>query len=101
MYRFRGRSLVTGLVYMPLVLPPVVGGILLLLVWGQSGSVEQFLAPHNIYFVNELSGIILCQMFVSIPFVVVAARYAFERLDPISMKQRAPWEPTPCASSGR
>ena len=82
MYRFRGRSLVTGLVYMPLVLPPVVGGILLLLVWGQSGSVEQFLAPHNIYFVNELSGIILCQMFVSIPFVVVAARYAFERLDP-------------------
>ena len=81
-YRFPGRSLVTGLVYMPLVLPPVVGGILLLLVWGQSGSVEQFLAPHSIFFVNELSGIILCQMFVSIPFVVVAARYAFERIDP-------------------
>ncbi|HEV3311081.1 MAG TPA: ABC transporter permease [Chloroflexota bacterium] len=81
-YRFPGRGFINAIVYMPLVLPPVVGGVLLLLVWGNSGTVEQFLAPHNIYFVNELSGIILCQMFVSAPFVVVAARSAFERLDP-------------------
>ena len=81
-YRFPGRALVTGLIYLPLVLPPVVGGILLLLVWGQTGSVEQFLAPHNVVFVNQLSGIVLCQMFVSAPFVVILARHAFERIDP-------------------
>jgi len=81
-YQFPGRALITGLMYFPLVLPPVVGGILLLLVWGQTGSIEQFLEPHNILFVNELSGIVLCQMFVSSPFIVILARQAFERIDP-------------------
>jgi molybdate/tungstate transport system permease protein len=81
-YRLPGRALITGLVYLPLVLPPVVGGILLLLVWKQNGSVEQFLAPHDVYFVNQLSGIVLCQMFVGSPFVVILARHAFESIDP-------------------
>lgn len=79
---FPGRGIITWLVYFPLVLPPLVAGLLLLLVWGQSGTVEQFLQPRGVLFVNQLSGIILCQMFVSSPFVVVASRSAFERLDP-------------------
>jgi molybdate/tungstate transport system permease protein len=81
-YRFPGRSLITGLVYLPLVLPPVVAGVLLLLVWGQTGSVAQFLVPNGLVFVNEFSGIVLCQMFVSSPFVVILARNAFESIDP-------------------
>lgn len=80
-FHFRGRGLIGGLIHLPLVLPPVVAGILLLLVWGQTGSLEQFLAPRNVYFVDQLSGIILCQMFVSAPFVVIAARSAFERVE--------------------
>src|SRR5579884_560366 len=78
---FPGRALVGGLIYLPLVLPPVVAGIMLLLVWGQAGTFGQFLEPHGIYFVGEISGIILAQMFVSAPFVVVASRSAFERVD--------------------
>lgn len=80
-YRFPGRALIGGLVYVPLVLPPIVGGILLLLVWGGTGMVGQFLEPKGIAFVGEISGIVLAQMFVSAPFVVVAARSAFERVD--------------------
>lgn len=80
-YRFPGKAIVTGLVYFPLVLPPLVAGILLELVWGQSGTIEQFLEPRGLLFVDELSGIVLCQIFVSSPFIVVAARSAFERLD--------------------
>ncbi len=80
-FRFPGRALLGGLVYLPLVLPPLVGGIMLLLVWGQAGTVGQFLEPRGLNFVGEISGIVLAQMFVSAPFVVVAARSAFERVD--------------------
>lgn len=81
-YAFPGRSLITGIVYLPLVLPPVVAGILLLLVWGDTGSIAQFLEPRGLVFVNEFSGIVLCQMFVSSPFVVILARHAFEGIEP-------------------
>jgi molybdate/tungstate transport system permease protein len=80
-YRFPGKSIITGMVYFPLVLPPIVAGILLILVWGQSGTIEQFLQPRGLMFVNELSGIILCQIFVSSPFIVIASRSAFERIE--------------------
>jgi molybdate/tungstate transport system permease protein len=80
-YSFPGKVVLTAIVYMPLVLPPIVGGILLLLVWGQYGSVGQFLEPHGVLFVGQISGIILAQVFVSSPFVIVAARSAFERID--------------------
>lgn len=81
-YRFPGSGLIGGLVYLPLVLPPIVGGILLLLVWGRTGLAGQFLEPRGIDFVGEISGIVLAQMFVSAPFVVVAARSSFERIEP-------------------
>jgi molybdate/tungstate transport system permease protein len=79
--RFYGRGLVTAIVYLPLVLPPVVGGVLLLLVWGSTGTIGHFFSPHNVYFVNEMIGIVLCQIFVSAPFVIVTSRQAFEAVD--------------------
>jgi molybdate/tungstate transport system permease protein len=80
-YKFRGRGLIGGLVYLPLVFPPIVAGILLLFTYSGSGPVGQYLEPHGIIFVDQLSGIVVAQMFVSAPFIIIAARSAFEGLD--------------------
>lgn len=80
-YRFPGKMLLSLLVFMPLVLPPVSAGILLLVLYGPYGAVGGLFAPHGITFVDTSSGIVLAQMFVSAPFTVVAARSAFEGVD--------------------
>lgn len=80
-FRFPGRSLISVLIFLPLVLPPVSAGILLLVVYGPNGTLGQLLDPHGITFVDTASGIIIAQVFVSAPFVIVAARSAFESID--------------------
>ena len=80
-FRFRGRGVVNVLVFLPLVLPPVSAGILLLLLYGPYGTVGQLLTPHGVSLVDTSSGIVLAQVFVSAPFVIVTARAAFERID--------------------
>lgn len=80
-FRFPGRTLISILVFLPLVLPPVSAGILLLVLYGPYGTIGQLLAPRGISFVDSSSGIVLAQVFVAAPFAIVAARSAFEGLD--------------------
>src|SRR5579872_2668796 len=80
-FRFTGRAVVSVFIYLPLVLPPVSAGILLLILYGPYGTVGQLLAPHGIELVDTASGIVLAQCFVSAPFVIVAARSTFEHID--------------------
>jgi NifC-like ABC-type porter len=80
-FRFPGRTLISVLVFLPLVLPPVSAGILLLIVYGPNGTIGHLLDPHGIDFVDTASGIVIAQVFVSAPFLVVAARSAFEHID--------------------
>jgi molybdate/tungstate transport system permease protein len=73
----RLRTLVTGLVAFPLVLPPVVSGMLLLAVFGRGGLGGLLgVSPGR-----TLAGVVLAQVFVASPFVVLAARSAFEAVD--------------------
>lgn len=81
-FHFPGKMVVSVLVFLPLVLPPVSAGILLLILYGPYGTVGQLLTPHGITLVDTSAGIVLAQVFVSAPFVVVSARAAFERIDP-------------------
>ena len=78
-FHFPGKMVVSVLVFLPLVLPPVSAGILLLILYGPYGTVGQLLTPHGITLVDTSAGIVLAQVFVSAPFVVVSARAAFER----------------------
>jgi molybdate/tungstate transport system permease protein len=75
------RTAITGLVVLPLVLPPVVAGILLVAVFGPNG-----LAPTasalGVQFTRSHVGIVAAQTFVASPFVVVTATAAFDRVDP-------------------
>lgn len=80
-FRFPGRTLVSILVFLPLVLPPVSAGILLLVLYGPYGTVGQLFSPHGLTFVDSSSGIVLAQVFVAAPFAIVAARSAFEGID--------------------
>jgi ABC-type sulfate transport system permease component len=80
-FRFPGRTLISVFVFLPLVLPPVSAGILLLVLYGPYGTVGQLFAPHGFTFVDSSSGIVLAQVFVSAPFGVVAARSAFAGID--------------------
>ena len=76
------RHVVTAAVLIPLALPPVVGGLVLLLWIGPGGWLGQFLDPLGLDPLNTLTGTILAQMFVAAPFIVISARAAFAGLDP-------------------
>ncbi|NHN43234.1 ABC transporter permease [Halorubellus sp. JP-L1] len=77
----RVAAALTGVVVLPLVLPPVVAGILLVAVFGPSG-----LAPvesaFGVAFTRSHLGIVAAQTFVASPFVVVTSTAAFDRVDP-------------------
>src|SRR6266849_3777143 len=79
---FPGRGLITLLVYLPLVFPPLVGGILLLILYGPYGPIGTPFANAGLELDSSFTGIVLAQIFVASPFVVIAARSAFEAVDP-------------------
>ncbi len=79
---FPGRRVMTLLVYLPLVFPPVVSGIFLLLLYGPYGPIGAPFTGAGLEIDSSFAGIILAQIFVSSPFVVIAARSAFEAVDP-------------------
>ncbi len=79
---FPGRGVLTLLVYLPLVFPPVVSGILLLLLYGPYGPIGAPFANAGLELDTSFTGIVLAQIFVASPFVIIAARSAFEAVDP-------------------
>ena len=79
---FRGKALVTAAVYLPLVVPPLAGGLLLLTVFGPHGFFGAWLDARNIQIADAWPGIVLAQVFVAAPFLIVAAHVAFAGVDP-------------------
>jgi|SRR5579859_5167646 len=80
--RFPGRGALTLLIYLPLVFPPVVSGILLLLLYGPYGPIGAPFANVNLELDTSFIGIVLAQVFVASPFVVIVSRAAFEAVNP-------------------
>jgi molybdate transport system permease protein len=79
--RFRGRALVRAVVILPLVLPPVVGGVALLTSLGRSGIVGRWLYELGIQVTFTTTGAIIATTFVSIPLMVLSAEGGFRSLD--------------------
>ncbi len=77
----RLRHAVTGAVLIPLAIPPVVGGLLLLLWLEPQGWLGAWLDRLGLDPLNTPAGTVLAQMFVAAPFVVLSARAAFGALD--------------------
>ena len=72
--RHRGPliRLVRPLILLPLVLPPVVGGIALLYVFGRLGLLGQYLEAAGVQVAFTTAAVVLAQTFVSLPFLVIA-----------------------------
>lgn len=70
--RFPGKSVLRGLLLLPLVLPPVVGGIALLYTFGRQGLLGHQLQLLGIRIAFSTTAVVLAQSFVSLPFLVVS-----------------------------
>ena len=77
------KQLLISLVFLPMVVPGLAGGILLLLTFGPYGTIGGPLeAWWNISLTNNLAGIVLAQLYVASPFVVISSLVAFNGVDP-------------------
>ncbi len=85
---FPGLALLRGLVLLPLVLPPVVGGIALLYTFGRQGLLGQYLELAGIRIAFTTAAVVLAQTFVALPFLVVslegALRSAGDRFESVA-----------------
>jgi molybdate transport system permease protein len=79
---FWGKSVVDALVHLPLVLPPVVTGYLLLLTFGRRGAIGAFLADHlGIVFAFRWTGVALACGVMGFPLLVRPIRLSIEAVD--------------------
>jgi len=80
--RFWGKALLDGLVHLPLVMPPVVTGYLLLLLLGRRGPLGQFLDEHfGIIVAFRWTGAALACAVMGFPLMVRAIRLSIEAVD--------------------
>lgn len=81
-WRFVGRSVLDGLVHLPLVLPPVVTGYVLLLLFGRRGPIGAWLADHlGIVLSFRWTGAALACAVMGFPLMVRAIRLTMEQID--------------------
>ncbi|MFK5599655.1 molybdate ABC transporter permease subunit [Methylobacterium sp. HMF5984] len=78
---FPGRAVLDGLVHLPLILPPVVTGYLLLLTLGRRGLVGAWLAEAGIVFAFRWTGAALACAVMGFPLMVRAMRLSIEAVD--------------------
>jgi molybdate/tungstate transport system permease protein len=78
---FRGKRIIEGLVVLPLVLPPVVGGAMILTLVGRFTPIGAVAAALGIPLTDSLFGVVLAQTFVAAPFVIITARAGFGAVD--------------------
>jgi molybdate transport system permease protein len=80
--RFWGKSLLNGVVHLPLILPPVVTGFLLLVVFGRRGAIGQFLDSwFGIVFSFRWTGAALACAVMAFPLMVRSIRLSIEAVD--------------------
>ncbi|MFI7483135.1 ABC transporter permease [Kocuria sp. M1R5S2] len=77
---FPGRRALRSLVLLPLVLPPVVGGLALLYTFGRSGLIGRHLELAGISIAFSTAAVVLAQTFVSLPFLVVSLEGALRTM---------------------
>ncbi|MGQ0722688.1 MAG: ABC transporter permease [Candidatus Eiseniibacteriota bacterium] len=77
-HRFRGRELLDTLIDLPITVPPVVGGVALLLAFGRRGLIGRSFEAMGLVIPFSTLAVVLAQVFIASPFFVKAARAGFE-----------------------
>ncbi len=81
--QFRGKQVLNGLVHLPLILPPVVTGYLLLLTFGRRGLIGGWLEEvFGLVLAFRWTGAVLAAAIMAFPLMVRAIRLAIEAVDP-------------------
>jgi len=78
---FPGRRLVRALVTLPLVLPPVVGGVALLAAFGRRGVLGPALSDVGVSLPFTTAGVVLAEAFVAMPFLIITVEGALATSD--------------------
>ena len=79
---FRGKAIVRALAILPLVLPPVVGGVALLYAFGRHGLVGQYLSRWFGYTLPfSTTAVVIAETFVAMPFLIITVEAALRSLD--------------------
>ena len=81
-WQFPGKLLVNGLVHLPLILPPVVTGYLLLMTFSPAAPLGQALESIGIVFAFRWTGAALAAAVMAFPLMVRAIRLSIESVDP-------------------
>lgn len=79
---FPGKGVVEGIIDLPVVVPHSAAGIALLMVFGRQAPLGQAFGLLGLRFVSAVPGIVIAMLFVSLSFLVNAAREGFEAVDP-------------------
>jgi molybdate transport system permease protein len=80
--RFPGRALLRGITMVPIVLPPVVGGVALLLAFGRRGVLGRWLdAYFGVHLPFTTAGAVLAETFVATPFFILTVEGALRSMD--------------------
>jgi molybdate transport system permease protein len=96
--QFPGKFFLDGLVHLPIILPPVLTGFLLLLLFGRNGPIGHWLEQvAGIHLAFTRQGAALATAVMIFPMLVRASRIAFEALDPRLLEAAAvlragPWD---------
>jgi molybdate/tungstate transport system permease protein len=81
-HRFRGKRFLEGLIDIPIVVPHSTVGIALLFVFGGNFLLGRVFHSMGIDFFYAFPGVVIAMMFVSIPFLIDAAKEGFKAVDP-------------------
>ncbi|NDJ36375.1 MAG: molybdate ABC transporter permease subunit, partial [Chloroflexi bacterium] len=76
-FQFPGKRLISALVEVPIVMPPVVAGLALLLAFGRRGLIGASLVDLGLMVIFTPAAVIITQVFVSAPFYIRAAQTRF------------------------
>ena len=81
-WSFPGKQVLNGLVHLPLILPPVVTGYILLMTFGTTGPVGSLLQQAGVVFAFRWTGAALAAGVMAFPLMVRAIRLSIEAVDP-------------------
>jgi molybdate transport system permease protein len=79
--RFPGRALLDTIVSLPLVMPPVATGLILLMLLAPRGPIGRLLGPYGIHIVFTWKAVVLAMAVMGLPLFVRAARAGIEQVD--------------------
>ncbi len=80
-HRFPGKEIIEAIIDLPVIIPHIVAGIMLLLIYGPSGSIGKPLENAGIVFYYALPGTVIAMLFVSFPIVASGIREGIRKVD--------------------